>query len=86
MSIIEAITPCLVPYITINGLVPGETYRYAAREKPGQGPVFRPVIDCTLHMPKSRKQSIIYIAVTAGADLNKLQPGEKLYVGSPVRA
>lgn len=65
-------------YLTLVRLVPGRTYNYAARK------FFNlPVIEHRRHAPKCGPgEEWTYVVVPAGADLRRLSPGERLYVGA----
>lgn len=90
MPVTTLFAPSFKPYLSIDGIKIGHTYRYQAREdKLPNGervPKFYPVVECRMHRTKHRLTPIVYIAVKAGADVCHLQPGEKLYVGSQTTA
>lgn len=77
MNIITLLSPFFERYITLERVHPHATYNYKARNMFGV-----PVIEATLHRPKCSPGSWLYVAVTMGASLASLRPGELLYVGS----
>lgn len=77
MNLIAKIAQVAKPYITISGFT-GETYTYAVRTKN----VAHPVIDHVMHEAKASAGQMIYFAVPGTADLQSLNPEEKLYIGS----
>lgn len=77
MNIVELLTPHFERYITINGVVPGKAYNYAARDYRNL-----PVVDVSMHRPKCGPDSWLYVAVRATGNLAALLPEDKLYVGS----
>ena len=77
MDIIKQLAPHFNPYISITN-VSDNTYTYDARTKDKK----LPVLNHILHQKKNCGDSMLYIAIPAGANVNKLNHGEKLYVGS----
>lgn len=65
-------------YLTLIRLVPGETYNYAARRFFGL-----PVVEHRRHAPKCGPgEEWTYVVVPVGADLRRLSPEQRLYVGA----
>lgn len=77
MNLIAKIAQVAKPYITISGFT-GETYTYAARTKN----FAHPVVDHVMHEAKVLAGQMIYFVVPSDADLQSLNPREKLYIGS----
>jgi len=77
LDFVRLLAPYFEPYITVNRILPGSTYDYVKRGFKGL-----PVLDITMHQPKCTPGSWLYVAVKAGATLARLEPDEKLYVGS----
>lgn len=77
MDVVKLLAPYFERYVTLERVHPTKTYNYKAR-----GFFDWPVIEITMHRPKCSTSSWLYIAAPFGADLAKLEPTEKLYVGS----
>lgn len=77
MPIITNLAPYFERYLTLERVHPMATYNYKARELFGL-----PVFVHTMHKPKCKTDSWLYVAVPADADLSTLGPDDRLYVGS----
>ena len=77
MDVVELLAPYFERYVTLERVHPTKTYSYKARGFFGW-----PVIEITMHKPKCSAGSWLYLAAPVGADLAKLRPTEKLYIGS----
>jgi hypothetical protein len=81
ISVLSLLAPYFDRYFTLERVHPSDTYNYKARNF-----YEIPVIDVTMHTPKCRTGSWMYVAISGDAKLPTLDPGDKLYVGSQTKA
>lgn len=77
MDLVRQLAPLMTPYLSITGLTGGHyTYKKRFADKPF------PIVDLTMHQKKGALGGMLYMAIAAGANLQALARGQKLYVGS----
>lgn len=81
INLLSLLAPYFDRYFTLERVHPTDTYNYKAR-----GFFEVPVIDITMHKAKCSTGSWMYVAVSGGANLARLAPDSKLYVGSQTKA
>jgi len=77
MNTVQALSRHLCRYLTIEGLDGQKTYTYKKRCSTTWN-----AVRVQKHRDKQKPGSILYMALDSDADLDSLQPGDLLYVGS----
>lgn len=77
MTLMTLLSSKFERYITLERVHSTATYNYKAR-----GIFGLPVFEHTLHQPKCKTDSWLYVAIPADSDLCSLGPDDRLYVGS----